>query len=351
MKLNALVLTNMYPENGSYSGIFVKKNIEGLEKNFKVTVIRAKTQNNKLGRLLSYAFFVSKALIHLRNAKKKYSFIYIHFPTRTAIPLLFLKKLDVSLILNFHGTDIISNSKINKLLFLLMKRKFSSASLIVVPSQFFKKKIIEKLDTKNIFISPSSGVPDSFYDVTNTRPHKESILKITSISNINEDKGVFDVCEAAIKLYRKGINNQFLFFGSGSKEKLNKLQSYIDACPLIMYKGPVNHYEIPEILKDTDFFIFASKKESLGLVGIEALATGTPIIGSNHPAITTYLEDGYNGLIFEMGNVESLVSTINKINDKQLYQILKSNAQRSVESYRESMVHEELNNQIVRILN
>ena len=52
--------------------------------------------------------------------------------------------------------------------------------------------------------------------------------------------------------------------------------------------------------------MFPNKKESLGLVGIESLACGVPIIGSNIPGIQSYLVDNFNGLLFKSGNIEDL---------------------------------------------
>lgn len=50
--------------------------------------------------------------------------------------------------------------------------------------------------------------------------------------------------------------------------------------------------------------------ESLGLVGLEAMACGCPVIGSNIGCLPEYVKDGITGFLFESGNSHELVDKI-----------------------------------------
>jgi glycosyltransferase involved in cell wall biosynthesis len=67
-----------------------------------------------------------------------------------------------------------------------------------------------------------------------------------------------------------------------------------------------------DIYNRIDILIFPTKREgeSLGLVALEAMACGTPVIASNFAAPKYYVIDGVNGYKFEISNVESLVFKI-----------------------------------------
>ena len=345
MKAKILLLTNMLPEKGDYFGIFVKKNIKGLQKEFIVKTIFVKNSKYKVLRLLYYFLFFIEVLY---EKKQIFDLVYIHFPTRTAFPLLFCFKSNIKVILNFHGSDLIFTSKFNYLIFKFQKRWFQKARLIIVPSSHYKTIASQYFSQEKLLISPSSGVPDNFFNSKNKNPGK---FKVTYISTVNEEKGAYDACKAIMEIAKKHQNIRLEIYGKlDSKNKL-KLDQFTSA-QYINYKGVTSQSNIINIMKESYCFLFPSKKESLGLVGIEALATGTPVIGSDIPAIETYLENGFNGLIFQAGNIESLIHKIEEIiTNDALYKGLRENTEPSVIKFKESKVQEELNLALTKILN
>lgn len=347
MKAKVLVLTNMLPEKDDYFGIFVQKNIQGLQKEFYVKTLFVKNSKNKIQRLFYYFHFFIKVLF---EKKHKYDLVYIHFPTRTAFPLLFHFNSKKKVVINFHGSDLIFASKINFLIFSIQKRWFQKARLIIVPSSHYKTIASQYFNQKKILISPSSGVPDNFFNLIKNNPPK---FEFTYISTVNEEKGAFDACKAVLEVakYHQNIGLEIY----GKVEGRNKLLLDKFTCTrYINYNGVITQSNIVNIMKKSYCFLFPSKRESesLGLVGIEALATGTPVIGSDIPAIKTYLKNGVNGLIFEAGNIESLVKNIEEliIND-DLYMKLKENTTSSVTKFKESIVQEELNSILKKLIN
>jgi glycosyltransferase involved in cell wall biosynthesis len=59
-----------------------------------------------------------------------------------------------------------------------------------------------------------------------------------------------------------------------------------------------------------DVFVMASKAETFGMVTIESMASGTPVIGSNAGGTPELLDNGKRGILFETMNVESLADAI-----------------------------------------
>lgn len=68
--------------------------------------------------------------------------------------------------------------------------------------------------------------------------------------------------------------------------------------------------KLAEIYNMLDIFVFPSTSESLGLVAIEAMACGTPVIASDYAAPKYYIVDHQNGLKFTKGNSEELADKI-----------------------------------------
>ena len=63
-------------------------------------------------------------------------------------------------------------------------------------------------------------------------------------------------------------------------------------------------------------FIFPSREEPLGLVGLESIACGTPVIGSNVGGIPEYINKN-NGLLFDPNEPKELASIINTVLNNQ----------------------------------
>ena len=108
---------------------------------------------------------------------------------------------------------------------------------------------------------------------------------------------------------------------------------------------------MPAVLNRHKFLVFPSRAESLGLIGLEALACGTPVVGSNLPAIQTYLKHDYNGLLFECANSSDLKAKMLKLlQDNKKYQKLCNNTRQSVSSFKQSIVINNLNVNLLKLL-
>lgn len=75
----------------------------------------------------------------------------------------------------------------------------------------------------------------------------------------------------------------------------------------------VNRTDVPEVLKQADVFVLPSRYEGLGLVVLEAMAAGLPVIASNIDGPAELIQHGHNGLLFESDSVASLVQQIGLI--------------------------------------
>ena len=77
----------------------------------------------------------------------------------------------------------------------------------------------------------------------------------------------------------------------------------------LTFINKVKQEELNILYNISDFFIFPSRKEPLGLVGIESIAAGTPVIGSNVGGIKEYINDN-NGFLFNPNKPEELSSLL-----------------------------------------
>ncbi|HIP13848.1 MAG TPA: glycosyltransferase family 1 protein [Arcobacter sp.] len=355
---NIFLISNMYPSGyDKFYGIFVKNFVD----NFTDTKIKVSSKSaikgrgkTKLEKILKYLKLYISIIYNFFYSK--FDVIYIHYPPFVSFVLLFcliFKKKKV--VLNFHGTDLLGKSKILKYLDFFTIKLIKKSSLIVVPSNFFKLKIIEKykIPNKKIFVSPSGGIDSKVFDKISFAKNT-SYFKLGFVGRIDEGKGWEVLIEAVSKL-KKDIPNILLYI-AGAGKQLENMKQCIQENNLesnIIYEGSIEHKKLPLFYNKIDVFIFPTYlEESLGLVGIESLSCGIPIIASKVGGIQDYLINEKNGLFFELKNSDDLKEKILMMyRNKELFSFLKSNAQSSVEKYDKKQVTSDITNILEKVIN
>ncbi|MFC2065142.1 glycosyltransferase family 4 protein [Chloroflexota bacterium] len=71
--------------------------------------------------------------------------------------------------------------------------------------------------------------------------------------------------------------------------------------------------DVPVLLSQADAFLLTSRQEAFGIVILEAMAAGCPVIASRTPGANSIIEHGHNGLLVEMEDVDGFVSSLEEI--------------------------------------
>lgn len=89
---------------------------------------------------------------------------------------------------------------------------------------------------------------------------------------------------------------------------------------------------LPELYASCDAFVFASVTETLGLVVLEAMASGLPVIAAPAGGVRDHLRDGYNGMAYPAGSAYEMGSTMARMAwDRVLTERLALGARRTAE--------------------
>lgn len=304
--MDILLISNLYPSKNFPSfGTFVKVVTDELEKNRDITIKKVVLDKEIKSKVIAYICFYLMTWINLLFNKKDLT--YIHYISHSTIPLFFAPKPN-NLVLNIHGSDIYLQGKKAKFFKFFIKTVLQKSDLVIVPSIFYQSKVIEiyNVSPEKIFVSPSGGIDTKvFYNKNNRAKGK---VKFGYASRLEDDKGWDTFLDAVSTI--KNDNVEFYMVGSGTyKNRIENIieNAHYDNLKLIEL---LPQKELAEFFNTIDCFIFPSKRESLGLVGLEAMACGCFVIGADNEGILSYLKDNDNGLVFKSGNAESLVNAI-----------------------------------------
>ena len=355
-----LVVSNMYPnkEYPSY-GVFVKNFCDQLsEIGIKYDVSALTKTKNKAVKILKYGLFYVKTFLMCLSGK--YDLVYIHYPSFSGKPVLGARKLKrFDIITNVHGTDVVPLKKEHERMLENTKKAIDYSKTVVVPSEYYKQLIIEKyriMDSK-VFVYPSAGVNESiFFEYDSNRKEKlreeyginEATLVVGFVSRINKAKG-WDVFIDAIESMQFPNDRKYKFFIVGSGEDDAELEIRIKGLPDAIRESVVRYplleqKKLADIYNLLDVFVFPtmSASESLGLVAIEAMACGCPVIASDYAAPKYYVIDGVNGYKFKRGSSTELNQRLLQYMNLVDFEALRNGALKTAEHFKKASIIREL---------
>lgn len=129
-----------------------------------------------------------------------------------------------------------------------------------------------------------------------------------------------DVWIRSIPYVLENTNAHFLLVGPGvNRRKLQGLAASLDVEKAITFIDPVSYSEMPDFYRLADLFAISSIMESQGLVVLEAMASGLPVVATNFAALPELVHDGENGFLFEAGDSRVMAEkTVKILRDNEL---------------------------------
>lgn len=191
------------------------------------------------------------------------------------------------------------------------------------PLDWLKVQVEEQTRYKNRLVVIPSGLDLERFAHTPSRAEAREQLKIPLNVKIFGMVGRFDPKKGQLLLMNalnlcKNKDFHVLFMGETTHNEgsdyLNEVKAFIaennleDRVEFRPYSS-----DIALFYKSIDWMVMASDSETVGMVTIEALACGTPVLGSNAGGTPEILHEGRGGLLFETKNASDLAEKIDLI--------------------------------------
>ena len=221
-------------------------------------------------------------------------------------------------------------------------------------SFLWKKKNIkyyhEEIELTDFFIFPSNFVMNS-YKYSNSKMKNYKIIPYGVDATLFKGKSVFKYDYEKIKLIfvgqislYKGLHHLLSVISQidSNKVELSLVGPIVDYALYVKYRsykhihfeGFVPFAQLQEYYHNADVFVFPTLGEGFGLVVLEALSCGLPVICSQNAGGNDCIKDGYNGFVYNPLNEEELrYKIIWFIENKCQLRQMSVNAQKSVQYY------------------
>ena len=207
----------------------------------------------------------------------------------------------------------------------LRRRSIEKADVVFFISQFSKSRLIEKFRIpENRFELLSPAVDVSVFSTCSSSganlarklglEDKKVILTVSRLDRNERGKGHGVVLEAIKELTPCMSDLTYIIVGRGDyADDLKKHAKTLGIEDRVKFAGYVPEEELPAYYRLCDVFAMPSSKEGFGIVFLEALASGKPVIAGKFDGSSAPLQGGRLGLMVDPGNQEAVTTAIRDV--------------------------------------
>jgi 1,2-diacylglycerol 3-alpha-glucosyltransferase len=191
---------------------------------------------------------------------------------------------------------------------------------IVTPSDSIRKILIDNGVEGDITTVPTGIDLDPFRSANGDAIRQkfgwaEEDTILISVGRLAKEKSFDTLLEAAASVMTDRPQVRLAIVGSGMEErKLKKLARELGIADRVDFVGSVPYEQVPNYLKAADLFSFASLTETQGLVTMEAMAAGLPVVAVEATGTSDAVTNGRDGLL-TANNSAALAQALGKVID------------------------------------
>ncbi|MFI3303756.1 MAG: glycosyltransferase family 4 protein [Rikenellaceae bacterium] len=334
--IHILHIANSYGGTEVYRNLVQSIDREGVRQTIYVPL--NPNNHDRIGRHLVDFEVVGSRVIYSTALKRYHKYLYRRKVKRCVDDLLSRVDIrEISLIqastLCVDGAVAYEIHKRYNIPFVVAVRNTDSAYYRSFPIYARYFDVVAKAASKLIFISPSylrryerfgdrdsvvvpNGVDNHFFGVDSGLRTLHSPVRLIFSSAFMVGKNLREVLLAIDILKKRGYDIHFKAYGRGlpfrkeSPKYLREVEQLAQGKSNVELLDYISKDELKVEVRDSDIFVMPSKPETFGLVYIEALLQGLPIVYARGEGFDGYYPDGYVGYAAESFNVEDIADKI-----------------------------------------
>jgi len=194
------------------------------------------------------------------------------------------------------------------------------------------KRVILKVYNREVCVIPNGICLDVF------KEGKRDVIRglfgfsleeniVLFVGRLEPIKGVEYLIRAAQQVTTEKHKVKFLIIGEGtSRRKLEKLVNSLNLAEHVIFVGKISNSRVSEYMILSDILVLPSLSESFGIVNLEAMSCGLPIIATNVGGIPEIVENNINGLLVNPKNANQIAEKIlEMLENRRKMQIISNN--------------------------
>lgn len=286
--------------------------------------INFSTKMGELNKLSLNKLILSLALwfnIFTRLWQTKYDCVYFSINLtgfafyRDMVIMVIIKLFKRKCLLHIHGKGLITSYNLGKTRLGLLRWIFKDTKVILL-SKLLYPDMASFVDEGQVICIPNGSpvfIDDNLLRQAIEKRKQNKFPKVLFLSNLLKLKGVFDLLESIRILKNKGIQFEAIFAGAPldiSKEDFELRCKKLDIEGYAKYVGPKYGQNKTDILLNSDIFVFPTLNDAFGVVILEAMQAGLPVVSTIEGAIPEIVDDNTTGYLIHKGDIQALSDKI-----------------------------------------
>lgn len=227
------------------------------------------------------------------------------------------KRYNIPLVITEHLSDL-AFTNINNELKKYLKIAYSSADIIISVSNIIQKNILNLFKINSIVLG--NMIDNKLFKFRDEeKKANDGLFRFISVGNLIKRKGFDVLIYAFARAIKKNENIVLNIIGDG--EEYRKLKNIVEDLGIqkwINFLGFCPRDKIALEYSISDCFILTSRHESFGVVYIEALACGLPVIGTKCGGPEDFIND-QNGILVNIDDIDDIEKAIIKVSSDSSY--------------------------------
>ncbi|MDE1855529.1 MAG: glycosyltransferase [Candidatus Micrarchaeota archaeon] len=196
---------------------------------------------------------------------------------------------------------------------------YKSCDVTIAPSNTIAK-LLKRHQIGNVRVVPNSVNMERFNARVDGGGMREKLgirhndKVVLYLGRVSREKRVDVMLHAAKRTLKKRSNVKFVIGGTGpALEEYKRLAHRLGIGGNVNFIGFVSDEELPKVYAASDLLCLPSTFETQGIVSLEAMAMGKPVVGSDFMALKDLIQDGKNGEKFKPLDPSSCAQKIEKV--------------------------------------
>ncbi len=244
-----------------------------------------------------------------------YSVIHVHWPVPQAVfGFAARKRCKARLVLTFYGADVSLARKFPWLRGVL-RRMVVGADAVTAISRHTGSLVQEMTGVEPVVIPYGVRWPERRPDSTERDP-----LHVLAVGRLIERKGYPVLIEAMDRIRRRFPGAHLTIVGEGrQRPALEAMVERLGLSGVVTLAGRVSDEELDRLYRSAGVFVLPAivdkggDTEGLGVVLLEALSYGVPVVASGIGGILDIVEDGETGLLVPPGDPDALAEAVSRL--------------------------------------